>query len=61
VLANLRTQIFGKPMLSAGEYEGTSAGSFVQFAVWRRLRGLSEFSVFTIIAAQKSSLAIVNI
>jgi hypothetical protein len=31
-LANLITQIFGKPNLSASEYEGMSAGSFVQFA-----------------------------
>jgi hypothetical protein len=31
-LANLRTQIFGKPILSVNEYEGMSAGSFVQFA-----------------------------
>jgi hypothetical protein len=31
-LANLRTQIFGKPILSVSEYEGMSAGSFVQFA-----------------------------
>jgi hypothetical protein len=31
-LANLRTQIFGKPILSVSEYEEKSAGSFVQFA-----------------------------
>jgi hypothetical protein len=31
-LANLRTQIFGKPILSISKYEGISAGSFVQFA-----------------------------
>jgi hypothetical protein len=34
-LTNLRTQIFGKPILSVSrvsEYEGMSAGSFVQFA-----------------------------
>jgi hypothetical protein len=31
-LANLRTQIFGKPILSVSEYEEMSAGSFVQFA-----------------------------
>jgi hypothetical protein len=31
-LANLRTQIFGKPILSPTEYEGMSVGSFVQFA-----------------------------
>jgi hypothetical protein len=31
-LANLRTQIFSKPILSVIEYEGMSAGSFVQFA-----------------------------
>jgi hypothetical protein len=30
-LANLRTQIFGKPILSISEYEEMSAGSFVQF------------------------------
>jgi hypothetical protein len=30
-LANLRTQIFGKPLLSVSEYERMSAGSFVQF------------------------------
>jgi hypothetical protein len=30
--ANLRTQIFCKPILSVSEYEGMSAGSFVQFA-----------------------------
>jgi hypothetical protein len=30
--ANLRTQIFGKPILSVSEYEEMSAGSFVQFA-----------------------------
>jgi hypothetical protein len=30
-LANLRTQFFGKPILSVSEYEGMSAGSFVQF------------------------------
>jgi hypothetical protein len=30
-LANLRTQIFGKPILSVSEYEGMSAVSFVQF------------------------------
>jgi hypothetical protein len=30
-LANLRTQIFGKPILSVSEYEGMSASSFVQF------------------------------
>jgi hypothetical protein len=29
-LANLRTQIFGKPILSVSEYEEMSAGSFVQ-------------------------------
>jgi hypothetical protein len=31
-LANLRTQIFGKPILSVSEYEEMSAGFFVQFA-----------------------------
>jgi hypothetical protein len=31
-LANLRTQIFCKPILRVSEYEGMSAGSFVQFA-----------------------------
>jgi hypothetical protein len=31
-LASLRNQIFGKPILSVSEYEGMSAGSFVQFA-----------------------------
>jgi hypothetical protein len=31
-MANLRTQIFGKPILSINEYEGMSVGSFVQFA-----------------------------
>jgi hypothetical protein len=31
-LANLRTQIFGKPILRVREYEGMSAGCFVQFA-----------------------------
>jgi hypothetical protein len=31
-LANLRTQIFGKLILSVSEYEGMSAGSFEQFA-----------------------------
>jgi hypothetical protein len=31
-LANLRTQIFGKPILSASEYQEISAGSFVKFA-----------------------------
>jgi hypothetical protein len=31
-LANLKTQILGKPILSVSEYEGMSAGSFVQFA-----------------------------
>jgi hypothetical protein len=31
-LANQRTKIFGKPILSFSEYEGMSAGSFVQFA-----------------------------
>jgi hypothetical protein len=31
-LANLRTQIFGKPILSVSEYEEMSAVSFVQFA-----------------------------
>jgi hypothetical protein len=31
-LANLRTQIFGKPILSVSEYEEMSVGSFVQFA-----------------------------
>jgi hypothetical protein len=31
-LANPRIQIFGKPILSVSEYEGMSAGSFVQFA-----------------------------
>jgi hypothetical protein len=31
-LANLRTLIFGKPILSVSEYEGMSDGSFVQFA-----------------------------
>jgi hypothetical protein len=31
-LAILRTQIFGKPIRSVSEYEGMSAGSFVQFA-----------------------------
>jgi hypothetical protein len=30
--ANLRTQVFGKLILSVSEYEGISAGSFVQFA-----------------------------
>jgi hypothetical protein len=30
-LANLTTQTFGKPILSVIEYEGMSAGSFVQF------------------------------
>jgi hypothetical protein len=30
--ANLETQIFGRPILSVSEYEGTLAGSFVQFA-----------------------------
>jgi hypothetical protein len=30
-LANLITQIFGKPILSVNEYEGMLAGSFVQF------------------------------
>jgi hypothetical protein len=30
-LANLRTQIYGKPILSVSEYEEMSAGSFVQF------------------------------
>jgi hypothetical protein len=29
-LANLRTQIFGEPILSVSEYEEMSAGSFVQ-------------------------------
>jgi hypothetical protein len=28
----LRTQIFRKPILSVSEYEGMSAGSFMQFA-----------------------------
>jgi hypothetical protein len=28
-LANLRTQIFGKPILSVSKYEGVSTGSFV--------------------------------
>jgi hypothetical protein len=36
-LANLRTQIFGKPILSVGEYVGMSAGSFVDRAVDLRL------------------------
>jgi hypothetical protein len=31
-LANLRNQVFGKPILSISEYEGMSAGFFVQFA-----------------------------
>jgi hypothetical protein len=31
-LANLRTKIFGKPILSVSEYEGMSASSFVKFA-----------------------------
>jgi hypothetical protein len=31
-LENLRTQIFGKPILSVIEYESISSGSFVQFA-----------------------------
>jgi hypothetical protein len=31
-LANLRTQIFGNPILSVREYEEMLAGSFVQFA-----------------------------
>jgi hypothetical protein len=31
-LANRRTQIFGKSILSVSEYEETSAGFFVQFA-----------------------------
>jgi hypothetical protein len=31
-LTNLRAQILGKPILSVSEYEGMSAGSFVQFA-----------------------------
>jgi hypothetical protein len=31
-LANLRTLIFGKPILSVSEYEEISAGSFVKFA-----------------------------
>jgi hypothetical protein len=30
-LASLRTQIFGKPILSVSKYEGMSAGSFMQF------------------------------
>jgi hypothetical protein len=30
--ANLRTQTFGKPILSVSEYERMSAGSFAQFA-----------------------------
>jgi hypothetical protein len=30
-LAILRTQIFGKPILSVSEYEEMSTGSFVQF------------------------------
>jgi hypothetical protein len=29
---NLSIQVFGKPILSVSEYEGISAGSFVQFA-----------------------------
>jgi hypothetical protein len=32
ILENLRTQIFGKPILSVGEYDEMSAGSFAQFA-----------------------------
>jgi hypothetical protein len=36
-LANLRTQIFGKPILSVSEYVGMSAGSFVDRAVDLRL------------------------
>jgi hypothetical protein len=31
-LANLTTQIFGKPILIDSEYEGMSGGSFVHFA-----------------------------
>jgi hypothetical protein len=31
-LANLKTQIFSKTILSVSEYEGMSAGSIVQFA-----------------------------
>jgi hypothetical protein len=31
-LANRRTQIFGKPILSVSKYEEMSAGFFVQFA-----------------------------
>jgi hypothetical protein len=31
-LANPRTQIFDKPILSVSKYEGMSAGSFLQFA-----------------------------
>jgi hypothetical protein len=31
-LANIRNQIFGKPILSVSEYEEMSAGSFVKFA-----------------------------
>jgi hypothetical protein len=31
-LANLRTQIFGKPILNVSKYEEMSAGPFVQFA-----------------------------
>jgi hypothetical protein len=31
-LANLKAQVFGKPILSVSKYEGMSAGSFVQFA-----------------------------
>jgi hypothetical protein len=31
-LANLRTQVFGKPILSVSKYEEMTAGSFVQFA-----------------------------
>jgi hypothetical protein len=31
-LTNLKTQIFGKPILSVSEYEEMSAGIFVQFA-----------------------------
>jgi hypothetical protein len=31
-LANLRNQVFSKPILSVSKYEGMSAGFFVQFA-----------------------------
>jgi hypothetical protein len=36
-LANLRTQLFGKPILSVSEYEEMSAGFFVQLALYLRL------------------------